>query len=207
MIGAGGHAKVLLSIIQQLKLSILGVCDLRFRQSQEKSWCNVPILGDDEVITDYGTQEIMLINGIGKHINDFSRRDIFNRYKDLGYEFGTLIHPTAWVDPSAYLGEGVQVMAGAVIQVDAYIEKNVIVNTRACVDHDCQIGAHAFLAPGCVLCGNVKVENDVFIGAGAAIAPNMNIGNSAVIGAGTSVVRDVIGAQQILPAKIQTFEI
>lgn len=207
MIGAGGHARVLLSTIQELKLSIIGVCDLKFNNIEEKSWFNVPILKNDTMVQQYDKDKVMLVNGIGKLPNDFRRREIFHHFKNLGYHFATLVHPTAWIDSSVILGEGVQVMAGVVIQAQAYIGDNVIINTRASVDHDCKINHHAFLGPGCVLCGDVKIHDNAFVGAGAVIAPGIQIGESSVIGAGAPIVRDIPAAQKILPTKNRTGQI
>jgi acetyltransferase-like isoleucine patch superfamily enzyme len=70
-----------------------------------------------------------------------------------------------------------------------------VVNSAASVDHDCWIGAHAFIAPGAVLCGGVHVGAGALIGAGAVIVPGVSIGEDAVIGAGAIIRRDV-GSRQ-----------
>src|SRR5579883_2905848 len=84
--------------------------------------------------------------------------------------FGAVLRPTATIAHSGVtMGEGGQVMAGAVIQPDVRIGANAVVNTRASVDHDCILGDHCHIAPGAVLCGAVTIGEDTHIGAGATI--------------------------------------
>ena len=71
--------------------------------------------------------------------------------------FITLIHKDAYVSPSAHIGRGTVVMAGAVIQANVRIGKHCIINTGASVDHDCVLEDFVHVAPGTHLCGGVEV--------------------------------------------------
>lgn len=101
------------------------------------------------------------------------------------------IHPTAFIDPSVVLGEGVQIMAGAIITADAKLGRQVIINTRASVDHECVLGDGVEIAPSATLCGLVTCETNAWICAGATVLPRMRIGADSVVGAGAVVTRDV----------------
>ena len=68
---------------------------------------------------------------------------------------------------------------------------NTIINSGAIVEHDCQIGAHAHIAPRATLCGNVVVGDHTFIGAGATIIEGVTIGSNVTVGAGSVVLRDI----------------
>lgn len=89
------------------------------------------------------------------------------------------------------MGDGIAVMAGAVINAEARIDDFSIINTHASVDHDCWIGEGAHVCPGSTLAGNVRVGSLAFIGAGATVIPGTTIGQDATIGAGACVLRDV----------------
>jgi len=102
-----------------------------------------------------------------------------------------LVHPTAWIDPSAVLNEGAQVMAGAVIQADTSVGLNSIINTQASLDHDCCLGAHVHVAPGATLCGNVQVQDRAFIASGATVIQGLTVEEGAVVGAGAVLVRNL----------------
>ena len=89
---------------------------------------------------------------------DNLRERLYAAWRAKGYDFPALVHPSAWIAPGVILGDGVQVMAGVVIQPGCAIGENSIVNTRAGVDHDCSIGCDVHVAPGATLCGAVTVE-------------------------------------------------
>ena len=132
-----------------------------------------------------------LANGVGS-IGDGTRRRVFERMKAAGYAFAHVEHPAATIALAGVsLGEGAQIMAGAVVQPGVCIGADAIVNTRAAIDHDCVIGDHAHIAPGAVLCGEVVVGDDTHIGAGAVLIQGRRIGTGCLIGAGATVLRDV----------------
>lgn len=107
-----------------------------------------------------------------------------------------VIAPTAVVDPSAAIGEGVQISDFVFIGPNVTLGRHVQCNVRTHVHHDCVIGDFVTLSPGAMCLGNVHIEDDVFIGAGAIIrngTPDkpLRIGKGAVVGMGAVVVKDV----------------
>lgn len=196
LLGAGGHAKVLLGLIRQLKLDLLGVCDPELSKKNIKEWQGIEVLGDDRILDDLDTDQVELVLGIGQIIGSNVRQSIYQRYVQKGFVFPTLVHPVAFVDPSVSLGNGVQVMAGAIIQPDVTIGENVIVNTAASIDHDCLVGSHVHIAPGATVCGGVRIENGTFIGAGSVIVQELTIGSGAVVTAGTALKRNLSANQK-----------
>ncbi len=187
IIGGGGHAKVLIDVLRLLKQPVLGILD---NAAAFNSVSDLPVLGSDELLQSYARDEVHLVNGVGS-IKPYSvRAEIFNRLKAKGYQFLTLAHPGAIIAERSEFAEGVQIMAGAVIQPDVRIAENTIINTRSSVDHDCIIGQNCHIAPGVTLSGNVTIGNHVHIGTGASIIQGITIGDGAYIAAGTVVIRD-----------------
>lgn len=201
LLGAGGHAKVLLSIARSLDRSILGVCDPQLFSSGVKHWRGLDVLGGDEALLQFDRRNVLVVNCIGQTVGSAARRKVYERVAAAGYRFATLVHPAAWVDSSVVLGEGVQVMAGSIIQADSVIGENSIINTRSAVDHDCVVGAHSHVAPGATLCGCVSVGDRCFIASGATVIQGIVIGSDAVIGAGSVLVRDVAPESIVLGPK------
>lgn len=187
ILGAGGHAKVLFEILRLQGRRVMGVTSA---ESGPKSFCGVPVLGGDEVLQDFNSQQVELVNGVGAIGNPDLRREVFERGKARGFTFATLLHPAAVIAADAEIGEGAQIMAGAVIQPGVRIGMNSIINTRAGVDHDCQIGAHAHIAPGATLCGNVIVGEMSLVGAGATVLQGVKIGQRCIIGGGALLRED-----------------
>ncbi|MGY2398102.1 acetyltransferase [Pseudomonas sp. SDO5271_S396] len=206
IIGAGGHAKVLLSLLRALKMPVRGVCDPALSAMTGEMWRGVPILGGDEALQGIRPVDVLLVNGVGQLAGGTRRQALYESLVAQGYVFPSLVHPAAWVDESATLGDGVQVMAGAIVQADVRVGSNSIINTGAAIDHDCIIGRHTHVAPSAVLCGSVVTGDASFIAAGATVIQGITIGESAIVGAGVTVVRDVPAGQIVLGAAVRIKE-
>ncbi len=101
------------------------------------------------------------------------------------------------IDPSAVVGDDVELAGGAILFAGAICTTNVRVgrhshlNCGAIASHDCRIGDFVSLSPGVMLNGDVTVEDGVFLGTGAIVLPGRRVGQGAVVGAGAVVVDDV----------------
>lgn len=115
------------------------------------------------------------------------------------------VHETAIIAEDCIIGEGIQVMAGAIIQPLVKIGRQCIINTKASIDHECVLGDGVEIAPGATLCGDVQVGDHAWIGAGATVLPRISIGKDAVVGAGAVVTRDVRPGETVIgvPARPQ----
>ncbi len=203
ILGAGGHAKVLIDTLQRQSANILGVTDPD-PELHGKDVLGIPIIGDDNSILQYGVNDILLVNGLGKVNHSNKRMQIYDTFKERGYIFIGVIHPSAVISSGAYLAEGVHVMAGAIIQTLATVGVNTIINTRASIDHECIVGNHCHVAPGVTISGGVEIGDNVLIGAGATIIQGVKLGIHCVVAAGAVVIRDVPDGVTVMgiPAKV-----
>lgn len=200
ILGGGGHAKVLIDILLRLSCKIIGIIDPHLPINSKILGFN--ILGDDQVVLDYPPTDIELINGIGSLPNDSRLRvHLFNYFKNNGYQFKTVIDPTAYIAKETCLSEGVQIMAGAIIQVGTNIACNTIANSGSIIEHDCEIGQHVHIAPGAVLSGAVKLSDYVHIGTGAKVIQGIHIGAHSIIGAGSTVTKNIESHNMVFPPK------
>jgi sugar O-acyltransferase (sialic acid O-acetyltransferase NeuD family) len=190
ILGSGGHAKVLIDVLRIRDIKVVGITSIEL-QDINKKLNGINVIGNDEAIFRYSPESVHLVNGIGYTGKTEKRRELFDFFKGKGYSFAGVIHPSAVVSLDVQMDEGVQVMAGAVIQTGSKIKKNTIINTKVSVDHDCVIGSHVHLAPGVTISGGVQVADDVHIGAGATIIQEIRIGKKCLIGAGSLVLNDV----------------
>jgi sugar O-acyltransferase (sialic acid O-acetyltransferase NeuD family) len=198
IIGAGGHARVLLDALQLSARTVLGFIDPAFAKGAPGPG-GLPVLGGDEVLKDFSTSQVQLVNGIGSVGSTTARDVVYRGGKKAGFSFAHVVHPSAVVSASAKLGEGVQIMAGCVIQTGAEIGADSIINTRASIDHDCTIGESVHIAPGVTLSGNVKVGDRAHIGTGAVIIQNISIGADSLVAAGAVVYRDLPAKSRLIP--------
>ena len=201
IIGAGGHASVLAETLLTEGRSIIAVI------SPEDISDNSPLVGinrltnDEDLLTAYSPGQVELVNGMGAIPGNDMHFQLFTYFSEHGYRFISVISPDATVSKYAQLADGVQIMAGAIVQTNASININCIVNSGAIIEHDCCIGAHNHIAPNATLSGGVITGSQVHIGTGACVIQSIKIGQQAVVGAGCTVVRDVPEKQVIVPAR------
>ena len=129
--------------------------------------------------------------GLGGAADTSPRRRLYGQAQDHGFEIVSAVHPQATISPSAEIGLGFTILAGAVVNASACLGVNVIVNSGAIVEHDCQVGDHVHVATGSRLCSTVRVGSGAHIGAGATVRQSISIGEGAIVGAGAVVVKDV----------------
>jgi sugar O-acyltransferase (sialic acid O-acetyltransferase NeuD family) len=188
VIGGGGHAKVIISTLSLRHRRVLGFVDVK---RSLPPLLDVTHLGDDDAVFLHSPDEVRLVNGIGGIDSTGSRRMLYEKFRDKQYVFETVIHPSAVIALEVHIEDGVEVMAGAIIQPGVMIGSNVIINTGARVDHDCSIDAHAHIAPGVTLSGSVHIGQGAHVGTGACIIQGIKVGDSSVVGAGAVVISDV----------------
>lgn len=189
--GASGHAKVLAALGEALGWQVVGFAD-----SQKTGHFGKPVRPWSE-----WDAKLPVAIGVG---NPVQRERMFRELTAAGRELPTMIHPRAWVEPSAVLGIGTVVLAGAIVGVDATIGVGAILNTGSSVDHDCRLGDFVHVAPGAHLAGLVTVGIGTWIGIGAAVKQEIAIGSWSMIGAGAAVVDDVPDAAVLAgtPARV-----
>jgi len=177
--GAGGHGKVICSVLEQLNEPITGIFD-------DNSM--ISFLDKYSVLGPYSTNlyanEPIIISVGGNTI----RKRLSNKVQ---HRFGICVSPSSFCDNSIKIGDGSVVLQGSIIQRDTLIGSHVIVNTSASIDHDCIIRDYVHISPGATLCGAVQVDEGTLIGAGATVIQNIRIGKWCVIGAGAVVVKDI----------------
>lgn len=190
VIGAGGHARVVIDVARAAGYDPVAALD----PDSIGSTCNgVLVVGDDAMaqrLFDEGvTQGVVAIG------DNRLRWMLGERLRAIGFTLPPVVHPSAIVSPSARVGDGAVLMPLAVVNASATIGRLAIVNTAAVVEHDCAIGDGAHVAPGCRLGGTVSVGTGALLGIGSVVRPEASIGDFAVIGAGSTVIGDIAGHQ------------
>ena len=189
-IGAGGHARVLASVIESNQDKLIAVFDDNSAINELDG-----VKNEGEYQTSFKAQ---LIIAIGEN----KIRELIS--KNIHHSIGKAIHASAVVDRIVNLAEGVQIVQGAIINRGTSLVKHTIINTNATVDHDCQVDDFVHIAPGATLCGGVKIGKGTLIGANATILPNCIIGKNVRVGAGAVVTTDIPDNVLVVgvPAKI-----
>lgn len=154
IIGAGGHGRVI-------------------KETAEAMGCfeKIDFLDDNSEIA------IGKCKGFKQYINEYTyafvafgnnelREKWIEDLTEAGFKLPVLIHPTAYVSPSAEIGQGVIVCARAVVNTNVVIEKGCIISIGALVDHDSIIGECSHINTGAVVKAGCRVDRLKKIDAG-----------------------------------------
>jgi len=205
VIGAGGHAAVVADALIEAGTRVLGFTDPDAGKHGTLR-LGLPVLGSDDVLARYKVDDVLLANGLGFVFGSGRtslRARVQQRLQAQGWSFVGVIHPRAIVSQHATLGDGSQVLAGAVVQAGASVGMGTIVNTAAVVEHDAIVGEWCHLASQSTLCGQTRVGAGCLVGAGAVLRQSVAIGEDTTIGAGAVVLRDSAGRETLcgVPAR------
>jgi len=187
ILAAGGHAKV----VAETALAAGAATHIAFLDDRPLNpvlgW---PVLGPLEQALEPSIQEHFpaALVAIG---HAATRLRWLTQLHSAGYELPLLIHPSAWVSPSAQIGPGSVVFAHATVQAQAVIGTGAILNTGCSVDHDAQLADGLHICPGARLAGEVHVGARSWIGIGATVIQQVRIGADVTVGAGAAVLRDL----------------
>jgi sugar O-acyltransferase (sialic acid O-acetyltransferase NeuD family) len=182
VIGAGGHARVVLATLQAAGRVVDAIVD-EDESRRNNFVLGVQVVGSLDCIRQYPDLDAIIAVG-----ENATRRRLAT---ELALNWTTAIHPRAIVHEGVTLGPGTVVFAGAVVQPGSRVGAHTIINTSASVDHDCKIGSFVHIAPGVHLGGGVSVEDGAFVGIGSVVLPNRHLGSYAVLGAGSVANRNI----------------
>ena len=187
IIGASGHAKVIVDIIQEEgKYHIIGLLDQNIPVNERV--LGYQVLGKEEdlpnLIKKHALKGIFLAIG-----DNFIRSKAATRIRETYPElpFIRAIHPNTSIAKDVSIGEGTVIMAGVSINPSTSIGSFCILNTNASLDHDSSMGDFSSLAPGVITGGDCEIGAYSAIGIGAIILHKIHIGEHTVIGAASLV--------------------
>ncbi len=182
VIGAGGHAQMVISTALAAGFEIDCVLD-----DNPQRW-GQRILGiviDGPIAKACDKRSTPAVIAIG---DGAARRRIAGEF---ALNWTRLVHPFAYVDPAAQVGEGTVIAAGGIVQPGAVIGKHCVVNTGSSIDHDCRLEDYVTTGPGVHLAGGVHVGTGTLLGVGSCARPGCRIGAESQVGAGAVVIQDL----------------
>lgn len=124
-----------------------------------------------------------------------SKQTVHNHFIELfgigRQHYTNLIHPTAYVAPSAILDLGIQIEPLSIVSTGTSVGFGVHIKRGGNVGHHCHIGDFVSINPGATISGLVRIGAGTTIGTGAVIKDQITIGKNSIIGAGSVVVKDI----------------
>ncbi len=183
IIGAGNHAKIVLSTLKACGMCCCGIYDDDKNLWGKTLW-SIPILGLVSDMPD--SEETMAIIAIS---SNRVRKEIASKFKNVCWP--VLVHPQTCVDSSVHIGQGTVIFPGALILADTKIGAHTIINTAAVINQDALIGNFCHIAPSCTIGNSVKISDGAFVGMGATVIPYISLHENVTVGAGATVIKDL----------------
>ena len=200
IIGAGGHAKVILEILNNcFEINEIQLYDDDI-QKIGKNFYGIKIISNiQSAIRQNDSKLNNLLVAIGdnkirkKVVEEINQSTVANNFVP---NWATVNGLYTTIAKTALIGEGTVVFNHANIGPSVKIGKHCIINNHSNVDHDCEIKDYVHIAPGAMLCGGVKIGEGTLIGAGSVIIPDIEIGSNLVIRAGSMVRKNLLTKEE-----------
>lgn len=184
IVGAGGHGKAVAeAALMAGDWHSVEFADDRWPELREVAgW---PVVC---VIAGLSTRQSVVQGAIAAIGNNAARERSVQAIIDACVPLVSVVHPSAWISPTAVLGSGAAVMACAVVGTDAHVGIASIINANATVDHDAVVGDFAHLGVGVQLAGGVKIGARAWVQAGSCAGYGLVVHERTVVGPGTALV-------------------
>jgi sugar O-acyltransferase (sialic acid O-acetyltransferase NeuD family) len=204
--GAGQHGRVVAEIARAAGYTVLGYVDADAGKLGTADAAGARVVAMEAALQDWlqGRQPMPVeIDAIVPAIGE--NRERLRQLHVLGdWLAPPMVHPRAYVSPSARVLAGTVVGPMAVVNTNSRVGRGVIVNTGAIVGHDTRVGDAAHVGAHVVLAGGVQVGECAFVAPGADVIPAVRVGAYAIVGAGAVVLHDVPAATTVagVPARL-----
>ena len=153
ILGAGGYGRTVADVAHQLGYSTIVLDDADPTH---------PL----STFSSYIDENTSFIPAFGS--NAF-RLEWINRIEERGGKLATLIHPTAYISPTATISHGTVILPHAIVNTDVAIDRGCIINLGAIVDHGCILEEGVHICLGAIVKGENRIERLSKIEAGEVV--------------------------------------
>ena len=190
VIGAGGHAKSCIDIIESK--GDYSVAQVIGKESE----LGLSILGHTVSYSDSDLARLRskydyAFIAVGQIHSQAIRKKLRLALSELGYTFPTLVSKSAVVSRYSRLGSGSIVMNGAILNADCIIGENVILNSGSIIEHDVYIGDNCHVSTGVTINGGTRIGEGTFLGSGTIVRDGVEIGDNCFIGMGSIITKSI----------------
>jgi sugar O-acyltransferase (sialic acid O-acetyltransferase NeuD family) len=198
LVGAGGHARACIDVIEQEGRFLVGAL-LGLPSEIGTDVLGYGVVGTDTDIKEALRAHRVALVTVGQIKTPELRMRLFADIERWGAETPTIVSPRAYVSRHARIGPGTIVMHGAVVNAGAIVGRNCIVNSQALVEHDVVIADHCHIATAASVNSGVSIGAGTFIGSNASVRQGSRIGARCVIGMGHRVLADCADGVRVPP--------
>jgi acetyltransferase EpsM len=189
--GGGGLSKMIIEHVRVVGAhQIVGIIDDQIPVGTDIIGCKV--IGNANNLAELYKEGIRTaFNSVGGIGNFLTRLKVFQTLAKSGFNCPVLVHPTAHIDPSAILEQGVLVLAKSYISGNARIGMGSLINNSVVISHDNVLGSCTNVSPGAMLAGDVILEDFVQVGMNATINIGIRVGTRSIIGNNATIKADL----------------
>jgi acetyltransferase EpsM len=146
---------------------------------------------------------LRLVLGVGTIGVSPLRKQIVARYSAATERWSAVIHGHAWISPSARIGAGTVVMAGAVVNACASVGEHCVINTGSVIEHDVVMKQFGQTGPSATVGGGAEIGDGSYLGLGCRVRDHVTLGVEVMVAMGAVVVASVADRQTVvgIPAR------
>ena len=186
LIGAGGHARSCIDVIEHLET--FEIAGLIGNEEELHHQCmGYPIIASDSELRELAKQYQYAIVTVGQIDSALVRQRLYDQALAIGFKLPTIISPTAHISRHAEVGDGTIIMHGSKVNAGAKVGNNCIINTNALIEHDAIVGDHCHISTGSIVNGAANIGQGSFVGSGSIIKQGITLCNNCVVVMGISV--------------------
>lgn len=150
-----------------------------------------PVIAAEHILELYDKNSIKLILGVGYNKMGNVKRNLFNLFTGMGYEFVNYIHPSALIGEDVVLGSGNNILEGTILESGVEIGDGNLLFGGAMIAHDTKVGNFNSFSVKSVLAGCSTVMNHCFVGANATVRDHVILNDYVLVGAGAYADRSL----------------
>lgn len=196
LIGAGGHARACLDVIEQEGrfdvVGLIGVPD-----EVGGSVLGYPVVGSNADLPAMAARVGAAFVSVGQIKSPQLRMELFDALERVGCVLPTIVSPRGYVSRHARVGAGTIVMHGAIVNAGVEVGRNCILNSLSLVEHDAVVSDHCHISTSAAVNSGVRIGAGTFLGSGAAVRQGITIGERCVIGMGQVVLADCRDGERV----------
>ncbi len=200
LLGAGGHARSCIDVIEQEGRYIVGGL-VGLPEEVGSRVLGYPVLGTDGDLPDLLPRFAQVLITVGQIKSPEARMKLHALLEARGCNLPVIVSPHAYVSAHAQVGVGTIVMHGAIVNAGARIGRNCIINSQALVEHDAVVGDHCHIATAAVINGDVSIGAGSFIGSNACVRQGIRVAERCIVGMGQLVLSDCMAGSRLPPVK------
>jgi acetyltransferase-like isoleucine patch superfamily enzyme len=110
-----------------------------------------------------------------------ARLELYGRARLRGFRMSTMVHPTAYVSPSASLGDNVWVGPGAHVAAGCKVGSNTLIGVHSRLDLNAMIGTHVWIGAGCSIGSGSRIGNHCVLGTDVKLCAGTRLGKYSLL--------------------------